>query len=298
MAETNRRQARGSLAAMTDRSVLTALATVKRGKIYSLDSRWWRGMPSHPVHPRFDVITYRSPHGERTQKDQAYLNPPENTIGYGFVSELIMGTAHTGTHIDALCHVTCGDDHSWHGGFSSDEYLGDFGALNSDASELVPIFARGVMLDVPKALGVDYCEAHYAITGADLQAAVDAQGIEIGEREVILVRTGQMQFWPDMEANAIADNSGVGIDGARWLKDRNPLAVGADNVAFECAPSGVDGSSQPVHVHLIYEHGIPILEWVNCEQLSADGVYEFAFVCLPLSVVGATGSMVAPIAIV
>jgi kynurenine formamidase len=298
MAESSERQVRGTLAEITEGSVAAALGRVSRGKVYSLESRWWRGMPGHPVHPQFDVITYRSPHGERTQKDQDYLNPPQNTIGYGFVSELIMGTVHTGTHIDALCHVTCGEDHSWHGGFSSDEYLGDFGALNSDASELAPIIARGVMLDIPKALGVDYCEAGYAISGADLQAAVDAQGIEIGERDVILVRTGQMQFWPDMEANAVAANSGVGIDGSRWLKAQDPLAVGADNVAFECSPSGVEGSSQPVHVHLIWEHGIPILEWVNCEQLAADGVYEFTFVCLPLGVVGATGSMVTPIAIV
>lgn len=298
MADRSDRQVRGALAEISEESIAAALARVSRGKVYSLQSHWWRGMPGHPVHPRFDVITYRSPHGERVQKDQDYLNPPQNTIGYGFISEMIMGTVHTGTHIDALCHVTCGEDHAWHGGFSSDEHLGDFGAFNSDASELAPIVARGVMLDVPKALGVDYCEAGYAITGADLQAAADAQGVAIEPGGVILVRTGQMQFWPDMEANAVAENSGVGIDGSHWLAERAPVAVGADNVAFECAPSGVEGSSQPVHVHLIYELGIPILEWVDCEQLAADGVYEFAFVCLPLGVMGATGSMVNPIAIV
>jgi kynurenine formamidase len=295
---TTERQVRGTLAEMSEDSVMAALQLIKRGKIYSLESRWWRGMPGHPVHPRFDVVTYRSPHGEQVQKDQEYLNPPANTIGYGFISELVMGTMHTGTHIDALCHVTCGDDASWHGGYSSKEFLGDFGALNSDASELGPIVARGVMLDVPKAIGKDYCPAEYGIGGEDLQAAVEGQGIELHDNDVILVRTGQMQFWPDMEANSVAENSGVSIDGSHWLKEQSPLAVGADNVAFECAPSGVEGSSQPVHVHLIHEHGIPILEWVNCEQLAADGVYEFAFICLPLGVIGATGSMVNPIALV
>lgn len=295
---TRERRVSGTLTSMTEQSIAAALARVSRGKVYSLDSRWWRGMPSHPVHPRFDVITYRSPRGEQVQKDQEYLNEPANKINYGFVSELIMGTAHTGTHIDALCHVTCGEDASWHGDFSSNEYLGDFGALNSDASELAPIIARGVMLDIPKALGKAYCPAEYPISGADLQAAADGQGTVLEEHDVILVRTGQMQFWPDMEAMAVSANSGIGIDGSHWLKERNPLAVGADNVAFECAPSGVDGSSQPVHVHLIREHGIPILEWVDCEELAADGVYEFTFICLPLSVLGATGSMVRPIAVV
>jgi kynurenine formamidase len=115
---------------------------------------------------------------------------------------------------------------------------------------------------------------------------------------VILTRTGQMQFWPDMEAMAVATNSGISMDSSEWLKERDPLAVGADNVAFECAPSGVEGSSQPVHVHLIHELGIPIMDWVNCEELAADGVYEFTFICLPLGVIGATGSMVTPVAIV
>lgn len=295
---TEERRASGTLQRITDQSVAAALGQVSRGKVYSLESRWWRGMPGHPVHPRFDVITYRSPRGEQIQKDQEYLNEPANKVGYGFVSELIMGTVHTGTHIDALCHVTCGEDATWHGGYSSNEYLGDFGALNSDASELTPIIARGVLLDIPRVLDAPHCPAEYPISGADLQAAADRQGTELSENDVILIRTGQMAFWPDMEAMAVATNSGIAIDGSHWLKDRNPLAVGADNVAFECAPSGVDGSSQPVHVHLIHEHGIPILEWVNCEELAADEIYEFTFICLPLSVIGATGSMVRPIAVV
>jgi kynurenine formamidase len=288
----------GGLARLNAASVLAALSIVKRGEVISLDSQWWRGMPAHPVHPRFEVITYRTPHGEQIQKDQEYLNEPANTVNYGFISELIMGTSHTGTHIDALCHTTCGDNSEWFGGHSADEYLGDFGALNSDAAALTPIVARGVLLDIPRALGLDYCPANFAIGAEQLRAAADAQGVEVREGDAVLVRTGQMQFWPDMDALAVAADSGVSLDGAQWLLDRRPSVVGADNVAFECAPSGVDGSPQPAHVLLIQQNGIPIMEWVDCERLAAEELYEFAFVCLPLSVRGATGSMVRPVAIV
>lgn len=288
----------GSLARITSDSIATALRSVQQGRVYSLESRWWRGMPGHPVHPRFDVITYRSPRGEQIQKDQEYLNPPANEINYGFISELIMGTVHTGTHVDALCHVTCGPRAEWFGGHSSYENLGDFGALNSDASALSPIVARGVMLDVPAALGIEHCPPEYPISGQDLQTACDEQGTTVQPGDVILVRTGTMKFWPDQDALAAARDAGVSMSGSEWLLQREPVAVGADNVAFECAPSGVEGSPQPVHVHLIQQNGIPILEWVNCEELSRDRVYEFAFICLPLSVVGATGSMVRPIAII
>lgn len=106
-----------------------------------------------------------------------------------------------------------------------------------------------------------------------------------------------MRFWPDTTSADFPEGSGVSLDGARWLSGFNPVAVGADTVAFECAPSGVEGSSQPAHVHLIWENGIPILELVNLEELAGAEVYEFAFLCLPLTVKGATGSMVRPVAI-
>jgi kynurenine formamidase len=35
----------------------------------------------------------------------------------------------------------------------------------------------------------------------------------------------------------------------------------------------------------------------SCEELAAAGVHEFLFVCLPLTIAGATGSLVRPIAI-
>lgn len=282
---------------ITESSVLKALSLVRRGRMYSLESRWWRGMPGHPAHPRFEVLTYRSPRGEQNQRDHQWLLGEANAVNFGFISDLIMGTAHTGTHIDALCHTTCGQRAEWHGGYSSYDYLGDFGALNSDAAALGPIITRGVMLDIPRALGVQCCSAGYSIGREDLQRAAEAQGVELRRGDVVLVRTGQMQFWPDTEALEAVGSSGVSMDGAEWLLQHGPVAVGADNVAFESEPSAVEGNPQPVHVYLIHKHGTPILEWVNCEQLAAEEVYEFAFVCLPLTVMGATASMVRPIAI-
>jgi kynurenine formamidase len=283
---------------ITTDSIVRALGRVHAGRVFSLESQWWGGMPVDFVHPRFEVLTYRSPHGVEVQRDHDFLKPPANAVGLGFVSELIIGTAHTGTHIDALCHVTCGPRAEWHGGHSAHEYLGDFGALNSDAAALPAIIARGVLLDVPRALGLPHCPPRYAISGEDLAAACEQQGTEIQPGDVVLVRTGTMSFWPDVAAMAAAEGAGVSLDAARWLAGHDPVAVGADNVAFECFPSGVEGNPLPVHLHLIQQNGIPILEWVNCEELAGEQVYDFTFICLPLSVIGASGSMVRPIAVV
>jgi kynurenine formamidase len=46
----------------------------------------------------------------------------------------------------------------------------------------------------------------------------------------------------------------------------------------------------PVHVHLLVESGIHIVEVLNLEELAAAGVREFVFVGAPLKIEGATGA--------
>lgn len=276
---------------------MDALRIPRSGRVYSLESGWWRGMPMHHFHPSFDVVTYRTPRGVRAQGDQAHLIPPVNTTGMGFVSELMICTAHSGTHIDALAHVT-GPGDTWYGGGEAETSLGDFGPLTGDAAQLPPLVARGVLLDVPAALDLPHCPPACRIGAAELEKSAELNDLTLREGDVVLVRTGQMAFWPDLgRIEARAGGAGLSLEGARWLAERRPAAVAGDTVQLECAPSGIEGNPLPVHLLLVYERGIPILEWVNCEELAAAGVHEFLFVCLPLTVAGATGSLVRPIAI-
>ena len=62
-------------------------------------------------------------------------------------------------------------------------------------------------------------------------------------------------------------------------------------MAFEKVPSKME-----VHVHLLVEHGIHIIECLNLEELARDGVKEFMFVALPLKIRGGTGSPIRPVA--
>ena len=80
---------------------------------------------------------------------------------------------------------------------------------------------------------------------------------------------------------------------------RSPVAVGADNVAWDI-PDEHDPElgSLPGHTILIVQSGIHIIESLFLEELAADGVREFGFVCLPLKLRGGTGSPVRPIALV
>ena len=277
--------------------LLDALSLVHEGRVFDLSSGWWPGMPVHDAHPRFEVLTYRSPRGERNQRDLAFLEPAHESSGFGFVSEMVQCTTHSGTHIDALCHTVSGPRRSWHGDIAADEGLGDFGALSQDATEIDPLIVPGVLLDVAAANGVEALPADHRIGVAELEAAAERSGCEIEPGSVILVRTGQMSGWPSSERLAELAGSGVGLEGARWLAALEPVAVGSDTATFECDVSEVADVPQPVHVLLLREHGIHIVEWVSCEELSAAGVGSFLFVAIPLPIRGATGSMVRPLAI-
>jgi kynurenine formamidase len=117
-------------------------------------------------------------------------------------------------------------------------------------------------------------------------------------RRVDRGRTGYLSGWPDADFIAAHEQAGIDRDAALWLAERGVLAVGADTEALEVLPSTVAGNPHPVHIALLNERGIWIIEMVDCEELASDRVYEFCFVCLPLSIRGATGSMVRPVALV
>jgi kynurenine formamidase len=89
-----------------------------------------------------------------------------------------------------------------------------------------------------------------------------------------------------------ATGPGPEIEGARWLSKRGVFAAGSDTVAFERVPSAM-----AVHVHLLVESGIHIIEALNLEELARDRIYEFVFVAAPLKIRGGTGSPIRPLAL-
>ena len=275
---------------------LDLLRSPTAGRAYDLSSGWWHKMPMWDGHAQLQVLTYRTPQGQVNQADLDLIQ--DNAVQYGFISDLVMGSTHAGTHMDAMAHVTAGPDQQWHGGRSARTDLGDFGPLNGDASELKPMITRGVLLDLPAAQGIEYLPASTPAHGADLEAARAAQGTEIPPGSVILIRTGLMQFWPDVDEMNRAAHAGPSLDGAEWLLERQPLAVGGDTESFEVWPSGIPGDPEPVHRRMIQEAGVPLIEFAYLEELARGRVYEFLFICIPLSIRGATGSFVRPLAIV
>ena len=274
--------------------MLAALALAGSGRVFDLDIGRFPGMPHHPAQPGFDVVTYLSPKGSSNERQRAGKPGAVDQDNFGVVLEKVTTSMHMGTHLDALCHVTAGVDCHGFGGFNGVEHVGDKGVLVNDVTEVPPILARGVLLDVAGALGVPQLAPTHAIAVPELEEARRRAGVELRPGDVVLVHTGHLRDWPAYE---FGPEPGLSLEAALWLAQHEPFAVGCDNSAIEVMPSVIARRAQPVHVELIVERGIYLIEWVGLEELAAAAVGEFLFMCLPLKIKGATGSLVRPVAV-
>ena len=256
-------------------------------RVYDLAQPLEAATPTSPNHPPFRMALLRR-HGDVVRPD-----------GGSGANELLTMGGHTGTHLDALCHVAQGM--KLHGGLDAGEASrgGRFRELGVDT--VAPIVCRGVLLDVARALGVEALEASHPVTGGELERTCREQGLELRAGDAVLVRSG----WPVGRYHDSAAYVGreTGVPGpdesaARWLAERRVRVTGADTIAYEWLAPGTGHSSLPVHTILLVESGIHIIEVMALEELARDAVHEFLFIVAPLRLVGATGSPVRPLAVV
>ncbi len=283
---------------ITQSSILNAVKLVKQGRIYDLGVERYHGMPVPAMHPPLEILTYRSIIGMQNEGDQEWITGKTNPSKFGFTSDLVISCLHTGAHIDTFAHPNIGEDHHWHGGYSALTDVGDFGALKSDASTLPPFFCRGVLLDVAGYLGVSALPKNTPITVKHLEETIRRQKTEIRDGDVVLVRAGYMSVWPDKEKLREHAGSGLTLDSAKWLCQKELLAVGSDTEALEQFPGTDPTNPHPVHTYLLIEKGIYMIEWLDLEGLAKDKIYEFLFIALPVKFRGGTGGLVDPVAVI
>ncbi|MFN8470809.1 MAG: cyclase family protein [Anaerolineae bacterium] len=272
---------------MADPATIADLVLSGAARIYDLEQPRFAGMPLHPSHhPGYFYALYR--------RHQDTYNPPRQGPRSSASGVLTM-MEHSGTHIDALSHQA--ENLHLHGDISAAEVTTPYGFRRLGIEEVPPIVARGVLLDLAGLKGVERLPERYAFTADDLEAAESAQGVRVEPGNVLLVRTGFAALWRQPEQYLQAAGASAGA--SRWAAERGVVAVGADNMAWD-APDERDpetGADLPAHVLLLVRAGIYIIENLNFEELARTRAYTSLFVCLPLKLVGATGSPVRPVAI-
>ena len=298
----------GSLNEMTDTSRLEAVQLVTRGQVYDLGITYDRESYKWPGHSPGEIMTFRSPEGVQRQRDLPFSQTRSGTAWHScalFISDNVA------TQIDGLAHATEGDDNHWYNGFTEEDWGGDWGPRRCDASTIPPVIARGVMIDVAGAKGLDVLPGHTPIGIADLRSALEVQGTELRPGDVVLIRTGTLQFWgetgADQERLAEYDSSGITLEAAKWLvEQQGAMMVGSDTSGLEFGPPPeqaeayreLHGSFMPVHNYLLIQQGVHIAEFHALEDLARDEVYEFCYVCTTNKIRGTTaGFTLRPIAI-
>jgi kynurenine formamidase len=264
------------------------LSGLLSARVYDLEQPRYAGMPIHPTHrPGY----FYSLHRRHRDTYQPTVNGPRSSA-----SGVVTMMEHSGTHIDALCHQACGL--KLFGGLNVEGVETPFGFTQLGVEHIPPLLCRGVLLDVAGHKGAEQLPPKVALSAEELIECANAQGVEVRRGDVLLVRTGYGALW-DGEEQTYLDAAGVGKSGTLWAAEREVIAVGADNMAWD-APDERDPDSGAIlfaHLYLLPQKGIYIIENLNLEELARDRCYEFAFVGVALKLNGATGSPIRPLAL-
>jgi kynurenine formamidase len=283
----------GMLNLIDEASRRAVVSSADAGKVFDMSVDYFIGMPSWAPggDPNYQIWLTHTPEGTLVD-DVMRVGDEENDL-VSYSGDAFSMYTHCGTHVDTLNHF--GYHREIWNHFKASEHLGSRHWKVAGADKHPPILARGVLFDVPAMLGIDTLPPSYGVGSEDLDSCLQRQSVELRPGDVALVRTGRMQAWPDPSAY-MSDGPGLTLEGAKYLAEAGVVMVGADTVGLEQGPSADDENWQVVHSYLLAEAGVPILEVANCEELSQEQLYEFAFFGACIRLRGATGAPMRPIA--
>lgn len=276
--------------------IMRAAAQIKDGKVYKLGHEYTAEMPLFGAR-KFSLRIPGTPTGGTFGANRIMWNDEFLATEVGQVGTQFDGLGHIGVEVGAS-----GDKNEmrWYNGFSAAEMGNPYGLNNLGTEKLHPIFARGVLLDIAAARGVDAMEKGEVITMADVKAALKRQGMEgfaFKEGDAIIFRTGWEKHWSN-PAKFNDGCPGIGMEVARWVaEDVKAGVTGGDTWPVDAVPNPDPDCVFCVHQFLQTRHGIVNQENMKLSELAAAKVYVFAYMYTPTPIKGATGSMGAPIAI-
>lgn len=208
---------------------------------------------------------------------------------------------HSMTHLDALGHLFWnGQMYNGRPASRVDQVTGAKDGSVEDAGG--GITTRGVLLDIPRALGVPYLESTHRVTPDDLEAAEQAGGVTVRSGDALLIRTGRDVDRAKRGPHVPDKDGGAGLSASclPWLKERGVAVLGSD-VAHDAFPSLYHQMETPIHLVCIVSMGMWLLDNAYLDDLADAAAelsqWEFLFSMGPLKLKRGTGSPVNPLAV-
>ncbi|WP_406421376.1 cyclase family protein [Streptomyces sp. NBC_00873] len=281
----------GTLNLITDAVVRDAAATVRTGQRIPL------ALPLQQDGVQSGLIPGRvNPLHAMVQINQELFGP--GTVATS--DDVVTLGLQAATHWDALTHAS----HSGkiYNGRPATTVTAHGGAEFSGIDKPPHLVSRGVLLDVARVHGVDRLPGDHAVTPEDLDAAEEFAGIRVRAGDIVLVRTGQVQVYLAGDKHAYAYPSpGLSIRTPEWFHARDVAAVANDTLTFEIFPAEIEDLWLGVHALDLVEMGMLQGQNWNLETLSTacaeEKRYGFLLSAMPEPFVGATGTPVAPVAL-
>jgi len=295
-----------SLPALADDDADDLLNTIKKARLIDLSHNWENSSPVASVNPPYSFALSATHANTR------------GSFGDGgklsFTAEVQhFSGQHGAPSIDAIGHI--GRNGKLFGGLdaaAATSNLNGIGASGVGANLAIDQFPadllvnRGVLLDVARMVQGDSSPlpATFEVTAAHLEQAAKRQHVKLKKGDTVFIRTGWGQYFKGNTAlYGGADSPGPSLDGANFLIKNGARVVGDDTLTFEKRPPIVNPGTPdfevfPVHMRVIADSGVYIIENLNLEELSAAKAYEFVVVVPPLRILGGTGSALRAFALV
>jgi kynurenine formamidase len=311
MNDVSRRQWLGSAATLGAAAVLAGTATaqsrpsaddlirtVKGARLFDLSFTWSDQSPLLNLNPPYSFALNRT----HKMTYEIFGQAPGSQVSWASEMMFFSGQ-HGAPTIDAIGHI--GRNLKLYGGVdavAATSTPGGIGAnLGIDSFPADLMVNRMVLLDVARQIAggrPDPLPPGFEITGAHLEQAAKAQGVEVRKGDSLMIRTGWAQYFAKDNAKYLGEQSpGPGQDGARWIIDRGVRLAGDDTATFEKRPAAYGKELFSVHMMLLADSGIYIVENTNLEFIADAKAYVALLILTPLRIQGATGSPLRAIAL-
>ncbi|HZZ36004.1 MAG TPA: cyclase family protein [Caulobacteraceae bacterium] len=278
---------RGTLNHLTAAEAKAAAALVQSGRTVSLSRNF-------PVHPGPEN-PWPAHHHMIIAGDDPCIPGMGLEASTDYIGIAFHGMA--SSHLDALCHVFQGG--RMYNGHPATDVKSTGARRNTVMTLKDGLAGRGVLLDVPRALGVPFVDPAQLTSVAELERTEAAQGLKVGKGDVVLIRLGR-----DARRETHSDQAVAGLDPdvARWLHERQAAVLGGDGVHDPIPPNQICNDwPMPIHMVGLVAMGLHLLDNLYLEDVAAACAeanrWAFLLTLAPLRIEGGTGSPLNPIAL-
>ncbi len=276
---------KGATNNLSPEGAIKAAKLVKTGKVYAL------GTVTGPDSPAYEPRSYQV---VITQSNDGTGTPGGINQATGN-DDILMTYVGIGTQIDGFAHL--GINHRYYNGAHGKDIIRPGGVTKYGTETILPTATRGILLDMTKQYKQNPVKPGTAFNRPEIDAAAKAVGVKIGKGDVVLFHTGWLETAKADPKGFIAQQPGLGQQGAEYLASLGVVMVGADTAALEAIPFENPQAPFIVHQTLLAKHGIHVLETINTAELAADGASEFMFVLGVPRFKGTVQMVINPVAI-